>query len=183
MTETTYLLGKTIENQDAERDAIHIAVAPVVANERLYPGQHAGLSFHSGVERASSNAKKMIGVVDPFLKHAVEPGQRFWLFLYPGSIRSLRHTWQHDAFVNASPTSRDRTEAIKWMKEYAEEVGADYDELLARAATFVEHGDYWVKGGTFEGIRADDTFWDAYEIVAGVTVPRDKRGGLFSCAC
>ena len=36
-------LGQLIEDGDRRRDAIHVAVAPVTAAERLAPGQHVGL--------------------------------------------------------------------------------------------------------------------------------------------
>ena len=36
-------LGELIEDGDRRRDAIHIAVAPVTAAEKLKPGEHVGL--------------------------------------------------------------------------------------------------------------------------------------------
>ena len=77
--------------EHAKRDAVHIAVAPVVAGEPLQPGQHVGL-LEDG--RAYASAKP-IGIVDPFSTDAVVAGLRFWLFLYPGTVTSLRHDWTH----------------------------------------------------------------------------------------
>lgn len=34
-----------------------------------------------------------VGIVDPFLRESVQPSQRFWLFLYPNTVTSLRHEW------------------------------------------------------------------------------------------
>lgn len=88
-------LGQIITTEQ-HRDAIHIAIAPVTATERMSPSQHVGIDEQG---RATSKATK-IGVVDPFLTRAVNAGERFWLFLYPGSITSLRHSWTHPAFAS-----------------------------------------------------------------------------------
>src|SRR5262249_45454600 len=81
-------------DEDARRDAVHIAVAPVVAAARLQPGQHVELRQ----DGRGQPGDKPVGIVDPFLTDSVLPGERFWLFLYPGTITSLRHVWTHPAF-------------------------------------------------------------------------------------
>jgi hypothetical protein len=91
--------------EDARRDAIHIAVAPVVAAARLLPGQHVGLQE----DGQACAHEEPIGIVDPFLTEAVAAGQRFWLFLYPGTITSLRHVWTHPAFKVKIPRLTEAT--------------------------------------------------------------------------
>jgi hypothetical protein len=100
-------LGQLIEDGDRRRDAIHIAVAPVTAAERLLPGQHVGLVRRGDVELVGP-CGDTIGIVDPFLEAEVEPGQRFWLFLYPGTITALRHVWTHPAFTKAAATVKEK---------------------------------------------------------------------------
>ena len=100
-------LGQLITDGDRRRDAIHVAVAPVTAAARLVPGQHVGLVQDGNTELVGP-CDRTIGVVDPFLAADVEPGQRFWLFLYPGTITGLRHVWTHSVFTAAAAAVREK---------------------------------------------------------------------------
>ncbi len=85
----------TIIHPGEKRDAIHLAVEPVQAAERLFANDDVGL-LPDGT--ASTTAAKKLGKVDPFLETCVEPGQTFWLVVYPRQIKSLRHVWEHPDF-------------------------------------------------------------------------------------
>lgn len=87
-------LGQLITTPQ-QRDAIHVAVAPVIAAESMEPGQHVQLNN----EGRGCSGKEPIGVVDPYLRHDVMPGEQFWLFLYPKTVTNLHHQWDHPAFV------------------------------------------------------------------------------------
>ena len=90
-------LGKLLDATDShQRDAVHIAIAAVTSSEVLPPGQHVGLV---GPDRVGTNADRKIGIVDPFLTEDVQPEQLFYVWLYPGTITSLRHVWSHPAFT------------------------------------------------------------------------------------
>jgi len=91
-------IGHLIEDGDRTRDAIHVAIAPGKASERLVPGQHIGFTHPTSFE-SFGPSDETVGIVDPFLKESVEPGERFWVFLYPGTIESLRHVWTHPEFA------------------------------------------------------------------------------------
>jgi hypothetical protein len=89
-TDALETLG-TIITEDEKRDAIHLAVLPVVATHTLRAGDHVGLVDG----RASRCAQNLIGIVDPFLQSNVQEGDVFWLVIYPRKINSLRHVWTH----------------------------------------------------------------------------------------
>lgn len=94
-------LGELITDGDRRRDAVHVAVIPVTATERLLPGDHIGLvgDTNDMVGKAETNpGVTNLGIVDPFLTESVETGERFFLFLYPNTVTSMRHAWTHPAF-------------------------------------------------------------------------------------
>jgi hypothetical protein len=95
-------LGSLITDGDRRRDAVHVAVAPVTAAGRLVPGQHVGF-IHAGNTEIVGASTSPIGIVDPFLCEDVQQGQRFWLFMYPNTVTSLRHVWTHPAFAPRVP--------------------------------------------------------------------------------
>ena len=166
-------LGEIIQ-EDRHRDAIHVAIAPVIAAARLSPGQHIGI-----VDGGVGPTDKNIGIVDPFLRQQVSRGQRFWMFLYPNTITSLRHEWTHPAFYGETLVA-SMSEA--WLRNFAEEeAGISYRELMDGAAAYLRHGDYLCEGGRWEGFYVPDELWDHYEAVTGVKP--STRGSFFSCSC
>lgn len=199
--ETVKMLGKLI-GPDQERDAIHIAVAPVVAAHVIRPGEDVGL-LEDGT---AGDCDEPIGIADPFLKAPVRKGQRFWVYLYPGSITSLRHQWTHPAFEKAPETSQADSvaHAKAEITSIARDMGGDgaergeaedwygpwrtmtYDRLMEAAETWLRDEDYYVQMGSEswrDGAFPTERFWNAYETVTGKRLDRDKAINFFSCSC
>lgn len=179
-------LGELITGEQS-RDAIHIAVAPVIAGMDLHPGDHIG--FSGNAYTVGINAEH-IGIVDPFLKGPVRQGDKFYMFLYPNTITSLRHDWTHPAFqeednvAKYEPTFlklKGPTKEEQWIKEYAESINTTYDDLMEAADNYQKHGSYFCQGGDFEGEYISDEFWDKYEIIRKQKI--DDRGSFLSCSC
>lgn len=84
-----------------QKDAVHFAIAPVTAYEDLLPGEDIGFTT-SSQEIVGKTANKKLGIVDPFLRVKVKKGERFWMYLYPNTITSLRHDWEHPSFFRRS---------------------------------------------------------------------------------
>lgn len=183
-------IGQIIE-VPRERDAIHVAVAPVVANGALLPGEAIGL-LEDGT--ASANPP-FIGVVDPFLTRRVQAGERFWMFLKPGTITSLRHEWQHPAFdsMTSNPAASAKSEksaSEQWMRAwamrhmssdyYGDDVGGVLDEDSAYANAI--HAGEEMSVGCHENARdhIDNEWWGHWETITGKTGDRES---YFSCAC
>jgi hypothetical protein len=180
-TDALETLGSII-GYGEKRDAIHLAVEPVIAAHVLRPGEDVGFIPGEGV----GVCENPVGIVDPFLKAAVQKGQRFWLVVYPRKITSLRHVWEHPEFPlsEGSPVAEKRiSKSESWLRSYADQISVDYQELIVRTKIYLESGDYWSEGGRFEGERIPDEFWEHYENVTGKTVAADDRESFFSCSC
>jgi hypothetical protein len=206
-TDALETLGNLIDASQA-RDAIHLAVEPVVAGEVLVPGQHVGLSSD---KKAVTEGVKFVGIVDPFLKTHVLPDQMFWLVVYPREITSLRHVWSHPDFevlqIDAGVLGQKQEAAKTWIENYAQELsgyeyGGDnpadeddtyhevtYQELMETAETHCTGtskygGDYVVKGGMLEGVGTNPEFWEHFKTLTGKEpVGDDKKPNFFSCSC
>lgn len=181
--DTQHSLGKLIDEK-AQRDAIHIAVAPVVATERLSPGQRIGLVGHENSQvRASVTGQ---GIVDPFLSGAVFPGDRFWMWLTPNTITSLRHQWTHPNF-DSDMISRDaHSEKSKaWIENHASALGLTYDAMMRHAERWLEHQDYQVEQGseTWRSEFDSMNFWHHYEVITGKVVPDNMKHSFYCCTC
>lgn len=180
MSDTLHL-GSLITTPQ-ERDAIHVAVAPVTAAEMLSPGQHVSLNA-SGEAVGGGNT---IGIVDPYLRERPATGERFWLFLYPGSITSLRHDWTHPAFEAVLP--KDRSESEQWLRGFAIDVEMSYELLIEAAKEYLDTGTGHCLGFDTPDRcwRDGEEFWRHFEIVTNQSVPAGTRSDsclFFRCAC
>ncbi len=188
MTEVTFL-GKTLKG-DEGRDAIHIAVAPAKAGQRLHPGQHVRISKESGVRiahAADMGGPGAIGIVDPFLPHSLDEGELFYICLYPYSITSLRHVWTHPEFEDDEGCISELADPVEvskeWIRNFGEPLGVTYQSMIDAAKEWIEEGEYFCRGGDFEGARVPDEFWIHYERATGETVLEKDKSSFFTCAC
>jgi len=188
-TDALETLGKIIGASE-QRDAIHLAVEPVTAACVLRPGEHVGF-VPGGVGIAPP--PETVGIVDPFLTRLVQPGERFWLIVYPRQITSLRHVWMHPKFpenADVQPAAlTEKEQSAAWIKNFAESVGLGSAVIMGGAQDWLaskragQWGEYLSFGGLLEGVSVPDEFWKHYEIVTGETVPDAFRGSFFSCSC
>lgn len=169
MSETK--LGQLIDSE-GQRDAIHIAVAPVVANEKLTPGQHIGFVISGNTEKVGPGGIP-IGIVDPFLKKPVAEGQKFWMVLYPSTITGLRHEWKHPAFQT--------NDSEKWLRAFAAVVGLTYEQLLKGADDYQKDGEVLPLTEASKDYEwsVPEKFWDHYRAVTGKETSED--GTIFQC--
>jgi hypothetical protein len=135
-TDALETLGTIINAVSSERDAIHLAVEPVYAGEKLYPAQEVcllkgpdGLTY----AYASLPSSKKLGIVDPFLKDPVMKGDKFWFILKPRQITSLRHVWSHPDFEEPAAevkTVEVTTEPELLLEEAKKIVQKEYPDVL-----------------------------------------------------
>jgi hypothetical protein len=159
------------------RDAIHIAVAPVEAHENLKPGAHVGIRS----DGKATMDMKAIGIVDPFLTKPVKRGEVFWLCLYPNTVTSLRHEWEHPAFHD-----KDKAEAAAWLTDFGAELDLSLEELLDAADCYLRSGgSYCLAFDLPDRVWHDRRdFWVHYQILVGKVINPDKwEDTFFSCAC
>lgn len=183
-TDALDTLGSLI-GPDEKRDAIHLAVEPVVAVEDLQPGDHVGL-----VDGGAGRCDHPVGIVDPFLEYPVRAGERFWLVVYPRQINSLRHVWEHPAFPASGETNvtRPRKAASEqWLRDFIARADCPgYDEVIKAALDHPNNSwnsDYLSFYGSDAHGEIPPAFWDHLEIVTGQKIPKEARAEWFSCSC
>lgn len=167
-------------SKDLGRDAIHVAVLCVVASEKLHPGQSVGLDKSGG---GSAKAEKQVGIVDPFLEEPVYEGERFWLFLRPRTVTTLRHVWEHPFIPNEGTPIAAESASRSWMRWFAGQYGRDAETMIQAAHDFLDHDRTLHGGPELEGAGVPDEFWDHFRAITGRAVSVDEEGCFFSCSC
>ena len=179
---STITLGQILTGNEG-RDAVHVAIAPAVAKEKLYPGQDVGAD--------GTCATPHVGIVDPFLKYPVHPDQGFWIFLYPNTVTSLRHEWTHPAFgAEGKATDADMEFSRQWLQRYAERMNPYDAEDKGRDAAYerlvngLRSGKLFAYGTdlhSFGELDDPDELREHAERVLGIKI--DWGRFSFSCSC
>lgn len=180
-------LGQLID-QNQQRDAIHIAIAPVEAAHDLRPGEHVGL-----LEGKATNCATYIGIVDPFLTAPVRTGQWFYLCLYQQTVTNLRHDWTHPDFEASQPMIQppptgDKADSENWLRSYVAR-NCPYDTNPEHAFTsFMDRvnneREVFYHGSDLHGLyeleEADAFFFHLSIYLGRIVSPSDFT---YSCSC
>lgn len=197
-------MGTILTDDVGGRDAVHVAVIAATAAGKLTPGQHVGFKGGAAPEPKDSGepivgtSDDPIGIVDPFLEGMLQQGQRFWLYLYPRTITSLRHNWTHPRFedlkpgqIYSRPTQVAESEA--WLRNFCKSADCpDWDTVRAAIeGKSIDNDDDYFSGYVndeylhFSGRDAHGeippAFWHHVEIVLGRKM--ENKPPYFSCSC
>lgn len=189
-----------------ERDAIHVAIIPVIAATRLYPGSPVMIDTDTMTARGSSpDIKAVRAIADPFLEAIIEQGEMFYACLPPNTVTGMRHHWEHPSFTEKSAETKrqkpSKEESLKWLEDFCKTADCPSLDILLKAATgqelpnpYPEYYDcacqVWSHGGDesylhFNGRDAHgeipDEFWGHVENYTGLKCP--ERPKYFSCSC
>ena len=180
-------LGKLLYGEPKSRDAIHVAVAEVVTKQAMKPGERVRFVAPGNVtDVIRADDHNAVGIIDPFLLGKTYEGARCWLFLFPGSITSLRHDWTHPAFGSAVSIEASK----QWIEGFAAELDQTYNRLMAAAELWLDTddgkwgGEYtYDNSETYKNVDSSrwPLFWQHYEAVTG-KAPREPRC-FFTCSC
>ena len=180
-------IGKKL-NGNEHRDAIHVAIMPVMAAEQLQAGDW--VSFVYGTTNQVKHCNPAydltpIGVVDPFFTehYRIEKGTWVWLFLTPGTITGLRHEWTHPEIDNQQPA---KDEHERWLREFADRWRFVYDDMIESASS--TDGYITAQGidlHSAEELGEDhNLFWQHLEAMTGSKFDTEHRGKFqWSCTC
>lgn len=166
------MLGKLITTPQ-QRDAVHVAIAPVIADEDVSPGQHVGFVAKN---RVSPAAEKLIGIIDPFLDDNVPADLHCWLVMYPDTITGLRHEWSHPEF-------EDTAHSVAYVRNAADLCGITYEQLLTDCRNYIT-GDGWhINMGSNEMYKdvVWSEFWLHFTNITGIETDEDYAP--YSCGC
>jgi hypothetical protein len=195
--DTIQTIGSTLKKEgDYERDAIHIAIMPVIVDDDyMAPGSE--VKFVPGskdtVRCVTNYSEQGIGIIDPYINRfngVLRKGDKVWLFLRPNSVTGMRHHWKHPG-IDDQEVITNQSEI--WLLNFADRYGMAFDEMvqIAKDGTDnAEGGDCIVANAvdihSAEDLDAGDydLFWTHMEAFTNMKFDdaHRKRVG-WSCTC
>ncbi len=181
---------------DYERDAIHIAIMPVIVEEDYAsPGDEVKFAPDSKdtVRRVTNYGEKGIGIIDPYIhRHgAIRKGDKVWLFLHPNSVTGMRHHWKHPGIDDRKIVTN---QSELWLHNFADRYGMNFDDMIRIAKEGLdtdEGGGDWITANAVDVHSAKDLddgdydlFWTHMEAFTNLKFDEKHRSRVgWSCSC
>jgi hypothetical protein len=169
-----------------ERDAIHVAVIPLMAGESyMRSGENVRLSLESHKVAMNGDYGNHIGVIDPFMEgSSLNEGDWFWCFLKPGTVTGMRHHWQHPSFEGFELPSNDHE---LWLRQFCDRWNFEFQDLIEEG-TSSGYGYITARGRDLHGAsdlgEDEGLFWMHLEGYVGKEFDDDHKQRLeWSCSC
>lgn len=173
-------LGSLIRS-DALRDAVHVAILPVISTEMIPPASKLRLVDGSYTEvRKCLEHEKPHGIADPFLDCNAFPGDRLWMCLYPSTIIGMRHMWHHPRIPDETPAAP--AGVPDEIRQMAEHMNITVAQMLKIADDYALTGDLHYNGSDecYNDVSWDG-FWLAWQQYRGRAL--SVGGAPFRCSC
>lgn len=171
----------------AERDAIHVAVVPLIVGEKyMRAGQLFRLRHNTHIALSAHTEEDAVGVISPFLTEFIKEGDQVWGLLWPNSVTGMRHHWFHPMFDEAQPA---QSESEQWLRDFADSWNFDFGELIENASNVDSDWRYVTARGidlhSKEELDEDYyLFWHHLEKFTGKKFSdEDKENMGWSCSC
>jgi len=213
MKDAVATMGGLLPDDAGGRDAVHVAVFSAVSDNVVTPGEDVSVVGQKGADVEVSlphpDGSEPVGIVDPFIQNQrINPGKRFWVYLYPRTITGLSHQWKHPAFPDNTDgvyvTPAAQISARQWLENYLmKDLRIPLNKILEAAEnpgkyikygtpgdgwadgddyyTICIDGDYFHVGGTDAHGDVPSEFWEKVEAVLGHKIK--KKPEYFSCSC
>jgi len=198
MKDAVATMGEILPEDAGGRDAVHVAVFSAVSQVTMRAGQEVAIVDKRCHDDRDTEVQPVglrgtaVGIVDPFLKGIVVPGERFWTYLFPRTITALAHRWSHPAFeaVDSSyvPPSA-KLESERWLRDWCSRNNVPpYEEVIGLASARAD-----MRDDSFDDegllVRGSDAsadippeFWDHVQRVIGRPI-KGRRATYFTCSC
>ncbi len=196
-TATLGTVHKTVEG----RDAVHLAVYQVTLGQALSAWDKAcklTIKENGRAYKYDEYDKNEVayGILDPFITSELNAGDKVWMVLFPGMIKSLRHVWEHDLFPETPKEIPIESNSKPEHKDYivieniATQLEITFDELVEKAINYLETGDYHYGRDEAEGVYINNDFWIEFhqytnmKYAKGAASIKELYGDNFiACSC